>query len=77
MNPTHHPHPCVHAKDGCQGTVWCSNAYLERFDGSVGCGVNPLDELACEDCESSACSECGSVLNVARHADECSKATQV
>lgn len=70
-----HAHPCVHRAQGCTGSYRCSDAYLERNhdpDG-VHCGVDPLDRGECEDCATSACSDCGAVLNVARHEDECPK----
>lgn len=74
-----HLHYCCNRSAGCTSSYNCSNDYLERNydpDGAI-CGINPLDDQPCEDCLTSQCSACGAVLNVAKHEDDCEKATQV
>lgn len=75
-----HQHDCVNKKHGCKSSYACSNKHLERnYDGwpDVICSVNPMDEFECEDCDTSRCSECGEVLNVHQHDNDCPKATAV
>lgn len=74
-----HRHNCVNKAAGCHGSYECSNQNLERNydpDGAV-CGINPMDDQECEDCYTSRCSECGSVLNIERCDQDCPKFTQV
>ena len=74
-----HTHKCSFAAAGCKGTLECSDDYLERNHDPDGvyCSVNPMNEIECEDCNLSRCSECGHVLNIDTHDDDCPKATQV
>lgn len=74
-----HRHPCRHKAAGCAGTYPCSDEYLERNTDPSGviCGVDPMDDGECEDCATSHCADCGVVLNINRHEDECPRATQV
>lgn len=72
-----HTHYCANREFGCQSSYSC-DAELERnYDGfpKVICSINPMEEGRCEDCETSICSECGSCLNIEKHAKDCPKAT--
>lgn len=75
-----HTHPCCH----CGKSVECSGEQIRNFDGwpetictAYHLQSGALAEWACEDCDTSRCSDCGEVLNVARHDDACPKATAV
>lgn len=71
-----HVHTCVNRDQGCMSMFPC-HADLERDGGMPYCSVNPLNDQPCEDCDTSRCSDCGQILNVQHHAEDCPKATQV
>jgi hypothetical protein len=69
-------HICVNERRGCRAELHCSRDYIEE-DGVRRCEANPVDELECADCFTSHCDECGHILNIERHDDDCSEATAV
>lgn len=75
-----HTHHCRNKNAGCKSTWECENRHLEHnYDGfpEVVCSLNPENGIECEDCDTSRCSDCGSVLNVEQHDNDCAKATAV
>lgn len=71
----YHKHFCVNRKRGCQSAYECADPGERDEDGTRYCSLNPMDEHECEDCDTSRCSDCGSVLNVEKHDVDCPKAT--
>ena len=75
-----HQHKCVLHASGCKELIECSDRNLERNhdpDGVI-CSVNPRDEIECELCDSSRCTDCGHVMALEKaHAEDCPKATAV
>ena len=73
-----HTHSCGNKAHGCRSTYQCSDEYLEREPfGGTYCTANPLNEQVCEDCDTSRCSDCGSVLHIDTHDSDCPKGTAV
>ena len=80
MNPACvHLHRCGNHAHGCTNTYECSNKNLEWDPDGSGwhCTANPFNEQVCEDCDTSRCSDCGSVLHIDTHDPDCAKATAV
>lgn len=75
----YHTHTCSNKGAGCKGTYRCSDDYLEQNHDPDGvyCSVDPFSEGECLDCQTSQCSECGAVLHISKHEEDCAKATAV
>ena len=71
-----HTHYCDNRSRGCKAEFECRADPEVDEDGSKHCPYDH-DHFECEDCETSRCSECGEILNVAPHDPDCAKATQV
>lgn len=71
-----HSHPCAWAGAGCTGRLICSDQYLVRNHDPEGhtCCANPFDSVECEACHDSRCDECGHILSIDKHDDDCSGA---
>jgi len=71
-----HKHYCENRDRGCQSFWECRADPEVNEDGSKHCPYDN-ERQPCEDCDTSRCSTCGEVLNVAPHDPDCEKATQV
>lgn len=70
-----HTHYCDNRSRGCKAEFTC-RAEPEVDEDGAHCPYDN-DLFECDDCSESRCSECGSVLAVERHVEDCPKSTQV
>lgn len=75
-----HTHPCLY----CKQPVSCDGEHLQNYDGfpAVICeayhqALGAIADVRCVDCDSSRCPDCGEILNVSQHVEDCPRATQV